>query len=86
MSMLCTLIRGQMSNTFFSIRGGQMSSPVNHPGGRCPHIPFFIGGQMSEGANVLHYSVVPVPLPVTFAVKSPRSPYLDNLKAFILGP
>ena len=31
-----------------------MSSPVNHLGGRCPHIPFFIGGQMSEGGNVLH--------------------------------
>ena len=31
-----------------------MSSAVNHLGGRCPHIPFFIGGQMSEGANVLH--------------------------------
>ena len=38
MSMLCTCIRGQMSNTFFSI-GGQMSTPVNHYGGG--------GGQMS---------------------------------------
>ena len=53
MSMLCTCIRGQMSNTFFSI-GGQMSTPVNHLGGKCPCIPFFIGGQMSEGGNVLH--------------------------------
>ena len=53
MSMLCTLIRGQMSNTFF-FNWGQMSSPVNHLGGRCPHIPFFIGGHMSEGAYVLH--------------------------------
>ena len=43
MSMLCTCIRGQMSNTFFSI-GGQMSTPVNHLGGKCPCIPFFIGG------------------------------------------
>ena len=85
MSMLCTLIRGQMYNTFFQL------------GGKCPPLSitrgadvliyhFSYGGQMSEGANVLHYSVVPVPLPVTFAVKSPRSPYLDNQKAFILGP
>ena len=34
-----------------------MSSPVNHLGGRCPHIPFSIGGQMSEGGNVLHLRV-----------------------------
>ena len=53
MSMLYTCIRGQMSNTFFSI-GGQMSTPVNHCGGKCPCIPFFTGGQMSEGGNVLH--------------------------------
>ena len=53
MSMLCTCIRGQMSNTFFFNRG-QMSIPVNHLGGKCPCIPFFIGGQMSEGGNVLH--------------------------------
>ena len=26
-----------------------MSSLVNHKGRRCPHILFFIGGQMSEG-------------------------------------
>ena len=31
-------------------------------------------------------SVDPVPAPVTFAVKSSRSPYLDNQKAFLLGP
>ena len=31
-------------------------------------------------------SVVPVPAPVTFAVESSRSPYLDNQKACILGP
>ena len=31
-----------------------MSTPVNHLGGKCPCIPFFIGGQMSEGGNVLH--------------------------------
>ena len=30
-------------------------------------------------------SAVPVPVHVTFAVKSSRSPYLDNKKAFILG-
>ena len=43
--------RGQMSTIIHLLRG-QMSSPVNHLGGRCPHIPFFTGGQMSEGANV----------------------------------
>ena len=55
MSMLCTLIRGQMSNTFFQL------------GGKCPPLSitwgadvliyhFSKGGgeQMSEGANVLH--------------------------------
>ena len=32
-----------------------MSTPVNHFGGKCPCIPFFIGGgQISEGGNVLH--------------------------------
>ena len=52
--MLYTLIGGggQMSNTF--LVWGQMSSPVNNCGGRCPHMPFFIRGQMSEGTNVLH--------------------------------
>ena len=30
-----------------------MSTPVNHLGGKCPCIPFFIGGQMSEGGNIL---------------------------------
>ena len=44
-------MRGQMSTIIHLLRG-QMSSPVNHLGGRCPHIPFFTGGQMSEGANV----------------------------------
>ena len=28
---------------------GQLSSPANCLGGRCPHMPFFIGGQMSGG-------------------------------------
>ena len=37
MSYVCTLIRGQMSNT------------VNQFGGRCPHISFLKGGQMSGG-------------------------------------
>ena len=31
-----------------------MSTPVNHLGVKCPCIPFFIGGRMSEGGNVLH--------------------------------
>ena len=35
-----------------------MSIPVNHLGGKCPCIPFFIGGQMSEGGNVLHSYVL----------------------------
>ena len=30
---------------------GQLSSPVNCLGGRCPHMPFFIGGQMSGGGG-----------------------------------
>ena len=34
-----------------------MSTPVNHFGGKCPCIPFFIGGQMSEGGNVLHSTI-----------------------------
>ena len=37
MPYVCTLIRGQMSNT------------VNQFGGRCPHISFLKGGQMSGG-------------------------------------
>ena len=41
-----------MSNTL-SV-GGHMSSYVNCLGGRCPHMPFFIGGHMSRGENVLH--------------------------------
>ena len=39
-------------STIIHLLRGQMSSPVNHLGGRCPHIPFFTGGQMSEGVNV----------------------------------
>ena len=35
-----------------------MSTPVNNFGGKCPCIPFFIGGQMSEGGNVLHSPIV----------------------------
>ena len=35
-----------------------MSAYVNCLGGRCPHMPFFIGGHMSGGGggggNVLH--------------------------------
>ena len=51
MTMLCTLIRGQMSYTFFSV-GGHMSSYFNCLGGRCPHMPFFIGGHMSGGGEM----------------------------------
>ena len=57
MSMLCTLIRGQMSNTFFQWGGGWGKCPplsITWEGGRCPQIPFFHRGEMSEGANVLH--------------------------------
>ena len=39
-------------STIIHLLRGQMSSPVNHLGGRCPHMLFFTGGQMSEGANV----------------------------------
>ena len=45
MSMICTFIRGQMSNTFFSI-GGKCPLLSITLGGRCPCIPFFIGGQI----------------------------------------
>ena len=50
MTMLCTLIRGQMSATP-SFSWGHMSSCVNGLGGRCPHMPFFIGGHMSGGGG-----------------------------------
>ena len=43
--------RGQISTIMHLLRG-QLSSPVNCLGGRCPHMPFFIGGQMSGGENV----------------------------------
>ena len=36
-------------STILHLLRGQMSSPVYHLGGKCPHIPFFTGGQMSEG-------------------------------------
>ena len=39
-----------------------MSSLVNHLGGRCPHIPFSTGGQMSEGGNVRLPQRVPDPI------------------------
>ena len=52
MSMLCTCIRGQMSNTLFN--RGANAHPCQSLGGKCPCIPFFTGGQMSEGGNVLH--------------------------------
>ena len=57
MTMLCTLIRGQMSYTFFQLGGGgHMSSYVNCLGGRCPHMPFFIGGHMSGGGGGMSYT------------------------------
>ena len=53
MTMLCTLIRGQMSYTFLQLGG--ICPPMSIVwGGRCPHMPFFIGGHMSGGENVLH--------------------------------
>ena len=48
MTMLCTLIRGQMSYTFFQFMG-HMSSFVNYLGGRCPLMPFFIGDTCPGG-------------------------------------
>ena len=51
MSSLCFIGGGQMSTIMHLLRG-QMSSSVKHLGGRCPHMPFFTGGQMSKGANV----------------------------------
>ena len=55
MTMLCTLIRGQISYTFFKL-GGTCPPMSIAWGGRCPHMPFFIGGHMSGGENVLHSS------------------------------
>ena len=52
MTMLCTLIRGQMSYTFFLLGAHVLLCQLL--GGRCPHMPFFIGGHMSGGENVLH--------------------------------
>ena len=49
MTMLCTLIRANVLH-LFSV-GGHMSSYVNCLGGRCPHMPFFIGGYMSGGGG-----------------------------------
>ena len=46
MSKVCTMIRGQMSNS------------ANQFGGRCPYTSFFKGGQMSGGEHVLHSSNV----------------------------
>ena len=42
--------RGQISTSMHLLRG-QLSSPVNCLGGRYPHMPFFIGGQMSGGGG-----------------------------------
>ena len=52
MSYVCTLMRGQMSNT------------VNQFGGRYPHTSFFKGGQMSGGGggDEMHYHYT-LPLP-----------------------
>ena len=73
--------RGQMSTIIHLLRG-QMSSPVNHLGGRCPHIPFFTGGQMSEGANVRlpwQYSLV-----VSYMVGNPEDRFSHNEAHMIL--
>ena len=53
MSMLCTCIRGQMSNAFFN-RGANVH-PCQSLGGQMSLYTIFRrGGQMSEGGNVLH--------------------------------
>ena len=68
MTMLCTLIRGQMSYTFFSWGAHVLLRQLL--GGTCPHMPFFIGRHMSGGGgggggrNVLHS--VRLPLVLTY--------------------
>ena len=60
MTMLCALIRGQMSYTFFHLGAHVLLCQLL--GGRCPHMPFFIGGTCPGGGggwggwNVLHSS------------------------------
>ena len=48
MTMLCTMIRGQMSYTFFQLGGTCPPMSISWVG-RCHHMPFFIGG---GGAHV----------------------------------
>ena len=55
MTMLCTLIRGQMSYTFFQFGG--TCPPMSIAWGRCPHMPFFIGGHMSGGEGGMSYTL-----------------------------
>ena len=43
--------RGANVQPYILIRG-QMSNPVFLFGGRCPHTPFFMRGQMSGGEHV----------------------------------
>ena len=50
-------------STMLHLLRGQMSSPVNHLGGRCPHVPFFTGGG-GGGADV-RGGKCPAPCPVT---------------------
>ena len=40
--------------TILYLLRGQMSSPVNHLGGRCPHIPFFTGADVRGGKCPAH--------------------------------
>ena len=49
-------------STILHLLRGQMSSPVNHLGGRCPHIPFFTGGADVRGGKcpapeTIHYLI-----------------------------
>ena len=37
---------------FIHLMRGQMSTPFDELGGKCPYIPFLERGQMSEGAHV----------------------------------
>ena len=50
MTMLCTLIRGQMSYTFFSV-GGHMSSYVNCFGGQMSSYAIFHRGAHVRGGK-----------------------------------
>ena len=45
-------------STFIHLTRGQMPTPLDELGGKCPNMPFLGRGQMSEGAHVRPHIVV----------------------------